>query len=750
MSCPGERLSAWLDGELEPDEASAVAAHVAACAACADEARALEAVGEVLHEAAVPDPGLAAWAGFERELADGLARRRGPGWRALLVAAGLLLAGLPLLALRGAERAISAAQRLPSTALEVPAPVWAPSGDSPRVPLESVAPVELLRRARLDQSAQERLARDALVQVPSPATRLDELVCGPEDPLLPLATADASLLVSGAVLARAALVVELEHVRPRLLLLARLLESELSRATGEATTPELRRELARLRERFAVALALLGEPPAGLPVEAQERVALEVGRVRAGRGRLPGVVDPTGELIDYRQLRPRGAWADPEVADLARAEAWLALWAPRLEAAHPAELREAALLSALLARGKVPGGRSGIHLQAELEAAFELLSGPPDALTPLDVAAALGDLLGTRTPGPDALAELATLERLGALLRERARARGLPGVRGLGQGDATARFQLLGGRRTLEGWALDRLGAVPGRRASALDLPALLGSRRARAALGALQLDPAGLDERLAALRPAAQACVSPGPFLPARTSLEQARTWSAASLLGRPDRTAIPFQRSAAYVDRLLMAALGGLTGPLAAPDALPGPAAPGPLPVVEPLPHLHARLTFGARRVSVALRELIPGESRRRDRALAQLERLALVEEALRDASLDLLEGRPLRPGSRRGLGLWSAMLRDLGPPDVRQSELIYYLERKDEVRAIQRAVLRLDRLVAIALDAQGRPVLAEGPVVLAAEVISPDAPVHDPAALSALAGPSTPPWATHLVNR
>lgn len=34
---PGDLLSAWLDGELVPAEAAAVASHVEVCAACAAE-----------------------------------------------------------------------------------------------------------------------------------------------------------------------------------------------------------------------------------------------------------------------------------------------------------------------------------------------------------------------------------------------------------------------------------------------------------------------------------------------------------------------------------------------------------------------------------------------------------------------------------------------------------------------------------------------------------------------------------------
>jgi len=60
----GERLSAYLDDELEPKVRAAVAAHLAACATCAGELEELRLLQAQLLETAVPDPGTAYWSSF--------------------------------------------------------------------------------------------------------------------------------------------------------------------------------------------------------------------------------------------------------------------------------------------------------------------------------------------------------------------------------------------------------------------------------------------------------------------------------------------------------------------------------------------------------------------------------------------------------------------------------------------------------------------------------------------------------------
>lgn len=759
--CPDELLSGWVDGELDADEARRVAAHVAGCARCREELEALEAVSEALG-GVVPDPSPARWAGFERALDEELRRelavRRPWSWtrRGLLAAAVLLLAlGPALTMLRQRELPVRAAPaRLPSVELPVPDLPQAGRDSAERHPAPLAA--DALRDARLGPEALARLRRYGLVQLPTRATRLDQWLGSDARPLPPLATADASLLITHAVLQRAALTVEQELIQPGLLSLLRLLAAEAARALPGATDPALATDLERLRERALVGLALEGEraySQTELPPGALARVLAEVDLVR---GDQPGRSTLDGEPLDPRALTPTGAWADPELADHARTAAWLSRWSPQLDSTHAAQLREAALATLLLARARLPDGRSGLHLQAELEAALELTSGPADGLTPLDVAAVLNGLAGW-TPEPSRLADPLLLGRLAEGLRARARARGVPRVRGLDQGEAAPRFLLLGQTASFEGQLLDRLIGLPGRaHPSALDLPALLGSRRARTALAAARQDPPGLQAVLSALRPTVEAALQPGPLLPARASLEQARTFSAQALLGRlepappalAEAAASPDAAAGAWDDRALLAGLAGLVAPRAAPDRFPG-TSPGPIPLVEPLPHLHARLAFAARRVNVALRELLP-ESARRARALAQLERVALVEEALRDAALDQLEGRAPRPGTLRGLRLWAGALRELGPPDVRVAERLCEVSGPEHgLQVVHRAVVRLDRLVAATLDpARGQLVLAEGPALLACELVTDGERLSDPRRISAHPQARVPAWAVHVV--
>lgn len=102
MNCSESRLAlhAHLDGELEADRSRALEEHLAQCAACADEAAALRALGRTIREQAErPEPP----AGFERRLVDSLRTGTRPVRRtrplriaafATLAAAGLVLAWL--------------------------------------------------------------------------------------------------------------------------------------------------------------------------------------------------------------------------------------------------------------------------------------------------------------------------------------------------------------------------------------------------------------------------------------------------------------------------------------------------------------------------------------------------------------------------------------------------------------------------------------------------------------------------------
>lgn len=57
MSCPEDRVSAWMDGELGEQAARAVELHVSDCARCRELVVSLRAISEGLEAEVDPDPG---------------------------------------------------------------------------------------------------------------------------------------------------------------------------------------------------------------------------------------------------------------------------------------------------------------------------------------------------------------------------------------------------------------------------------------------------------------------------------------------------------------------------------------------------------------------------------------------------------------------------------------------------------------------------------------------------------------------
>jgi len=84
-----EELSAWIDGDLLPDESAAIERHVAACAECGRSVRELRAVVAAAGELGVSEPEADLWPRLERRLTGSRPRP----WITMLVglAAGLLL-----------------------------------------------------------------------------------------------------------------------------------------------------------------------------------------------------------------------------------------------------------------------------------------------------------------------------------------------------------------------------------------------------------------------------------------------------------------------------------------------------------------------------------------------------------------------------------------------------------------------------------------------------------------------------------
>ncbi len=88
-NCPEvrERLSAWLDGELAPDEAARVDRHLESCGACRRELAQLEALENALG--ALPAPALPP--GLPERVAARLQRPRRHWWQSMALAASLVL-----------------------------------------------------------------------------------------------------------------------------------------------------------------------------------------------------------------------------------------------------------------------------------------------------------------------------------------------------------------------------------------------------------------------------------------------------------------------------------------------------------------------------------------------------------------------------------------------------------------------------------------------------------------------------------
>jgi anti-sigma factor RsiW len=86
-----ERLSAWLDLELPPEEHDLIAAHLEGCAGCQRELAQLRALEAALGKLARPAPSQVAAKVLARLKERQAQRGRRPGWQSLALAASLVL-----------------------------------------------------------------------------------------------------------------------------------------------------------------------------------------------------------------------------------------------------------------------------------------------------------------------------------------------------------------------------------------------------------------------------------------------------------------------------------------------------------------------------------------------------------------------------------------------------------------------------------------------------------------------------------
>jgi hypothetical protein len=722
-------LSAYLDEELDESKRVQVGVHLSGCDACALELEQIEEVASAVRDS-VPMPDGASWAGFDTKLRGSLQgeHQELPGGRpqrlifaVVALAASLLIAAY--LSKRVAEPTIVLADQpffLPALTHEDPgfkamAPTEVP-------PLEGVAGVDAAM-AVLSKAAVAAIRSDGLVQVKDDVS-LGELYPVQEVPLgapAPLATADASLLLFGAVASRGALTLEREVLIPGVRDLLGLLVRELRGFEIAAVSYEVRVAARLARERIGVAAVLDGVDPL-LPEESKAAVKEEVERIHRASG--PAHSDIAGGVVDYADFKPRGIYAaDDTLKAHSRAVRWLAQTSFSLDGEKLKETRAACLIVMALAKGKLPNGAYGLHGYGRLEAAIEILFGEPDELTIFDVLRSLQQ--GVRSPAPK-LGALASREVLDTVVDQATRegqARGVNRIHGVGS-PASAELYLLGNTRSVEARVYTGLTrpVLPTRdQPTSLDLLYLLGAHKARTIVSIQRKDPYGYDDALNALEAEASGWRDATRPVPYRSSLERGRLLAVSALVdGQTPQGPLPFMGSAEYRDRLLLSAFAGLNAPPAGPSNTPDTLEQGAVPLVEPLPRFHARLASAARRLAGVL-ELLGKDAPGVQGAVRDLRRVQRMEQALCDASLDVLAGQAPSAQSSEVLREYASTLHALGPREIRSTEDVFELRRLDgSLSILHRVVLRLDRLYVVTLDPVTKtPRLACGAALGAAEI-------------------------------
>lgn len=736
MTCEDMRplVSALADGELSGDEEKTVREHLASCEGCRSLERELRATSALVAKHALrPEVDELSWARFEEALAaESSPRKILSPWRrdvlGLVGAAALVAvtAGLSLLLTITSTDTIGVTwtpRHLPSLAYSDPI---VNAAKVPTVP-ENLEGVANAGAASVLNAAQRKaLERDGLVQLPGTERSLAAFY----EQEHALVTADAALLVWGGAVSRATLEVECENVAPALVATLVHLERELRRFEERSTSESFTRG-ARLARRI-VAVAL------GHTVDRDPESTQDVVKLRLQQGRSLSAV--LGREVDWTRFHTRGRLS--ERPSYFKSVTWLSEAALHLDAAHPDELRAATLIALALARSPEALGRF-----VDLEDAVSLIHGPQDDLGALEVLEILRNALGPSVR-PDLLGNDEALAVLEKQARLKAAASRTGEVATIDSSDAP-RFRLMGAARSLEDLVLSSLSGerLKGRaRPTSLDLLAAIGSEPARAVASsegtpgyATALD--ALSKRLEDVTQVPRAVARTG------SGVERSRLFALAKLVERR-RSATgagpAFMETQAYSDRALLAALASLN------TALPGseegtlttdPSAP--LPLVEPLPGLYARLAHGARRLALGLAATTPNARR----ATERLHRVSDLLSGLSLAATETLEGRGYTAESRLALQSFASAARIFAPKSAFTAEDVHVLVGADGKREwLERTSGPLDRLYVVLADEKGALRLVSGPALSARELVAPAPLTQDDAARAARSDPS---WASHIVR-
>ncbi|MEZ6189308.1 MAG: DUF3160 domain-containing protein [Planctomycetota bacterium] len=713
-------LSGFLDGELSPEEEERVIARLALDAGAPRELAELSALQELVRDV-VPLPDAARWASFDAGLAKELDTEAVPDaprglrwWGHALVAASVLCAAWGLARWLGGEpRWVLAAPRIPDAPRDYRAPSWTPSEPRPLPPLDGL----LEQPLELEPGQIAALGSHGLIQLGPPRPSLSALY-GPEATLPPLASADTSLVIYGAVASRLALELEQRVVRPEVRGLVDLLDRELGRLARDVRG-QTSRHAVRAAQEYVSVLAALEGLPSQLADPARRRVHSEVALIRAAVGPAPSPVLSAlcgrEVVLDYGALRERGLFSHATgLDDHGRAMRWLSVAGLPLDPDDPAASRAACMLVLALSQGRLADGRYGFGALARLEAALEVLYGRTDAVTPFELLEALRRVLSQQSVTPSELSDAVV-----ARVASTARALTPAPVLGAPAPGELEGVHLLGRLRSLEGQALARLGPgrVAGReRASALDVLGVLADpvagRRLRSVIsaeGSDGPDPEAYDAAVAALREQARPWWDPSRPVPTRACLEQGRLWTVAALLRRRGLAPIATLNDPWYRDRLALTAFAALNATPPAPADLGPIDDVGPIPVLEPLPELHARIAFSAARLRDVGEQLLGWGSP----AVAALDHLTRLEAALSSAAQDVLSDRPVPASTLQALAQYVPTVRALAPLDVRSVEDL----GSGVGGVLHRGVLGVERLVCVGVDPSTRRLeVAQGAALVA----------------------------------